>query len=141
MKTIIQKHRGGVTLGLLAGSLLTFGSAVWAQNCPDGAGAKEGKQGRWEKRFDANGDGQLDPQEKAAMQSAKGEAKQKMMGRFDKDGDGKLNESEKAELRAAKEAKHQEMLSRFDKDGDGRLSPEEKKAAKEARKTGQANKG
>jgi len=72
-------------------------------------------------KFDRNGNGQLDPDEREAAKAAvqkrreqgggKGPAKQgepdpergrKLLERFDKDGDGKLSETEKA---AAKEAR------------------------------------
>lgn len=69
-------------------------------------------------RFDKNGDGMLDPQERQqamqAMQNAGGkgglkggpgadQVKEAVLKRFDKDGDGKLNENERAEARKARE--------------------------------------
>ena len=47
-------------------------------------------------KFDADKDGKLNDDEKAAMRE---EVKKKMLEKFDKDGDGKLNEEELAELR------------------------------------------
>ncbi|HYF52105.1 MAG TPA: EF-hand domain-containing protein [Planctomycetota bacterium] len=67
----------------------------------------EGAMGKREelfKRFDKNGDGNLDDDEKAA-------AKEAMKDHW--------------------RANHEEMLKRFDTDGDGKLSPEEKEAARE----------
>jgi len=62
------------------------------------------------KRFDKNGNGQLDPDEreaaKKAMENAKsgaGDAKEKITQKFDKDGDGKLSETERAEAKKALE--------------------------------------
>jgi Ca2+-binding EF-hand superfamily protein len=140
MKTNMRNYRGGVTLGLLAISLLNLSPRLLAQACQDGE-----KMNRWEKRFDANQDGKLDAQETAAKEAARKQAFQRLQGQYDKDGDGKLSESEKAERRAAMETKRKEMIAKFDKDGDGRLSPEERQAAKAAKKAqkeaGQTKKG
>jgi len=56
------------------------------------------------KRFDANGDGQLDETERAAMRKTFGDRlaeNPQVIQRFDKNGDGKLDETERAEARAA----------------------------------------
>ena len=102
--------------------LLVFG---WTAIRPALAAPKEGDGERAAGRekllqkFDANGNGQLDPEERQAakearrMRADKGgkgqggpapdpERRKKLMERFDKNGDGKLDESERA---AAKEAR------------------------------------
>ncbi len=61
-------------------------------------------------KFDANKDGQLDEQEKAAMKAARearhAEMKQKMLEKFDANKDGQLDEQEKAAMKAEFEARH-----------------------------------
>lgn len=95
------------------------------------------------KRFDKNGDGKLDENEKAAAKEynresaderrnkARKELGKRALSRFDTDGDGKLNDAERAEAVKAAE-KNPRALKRFDKDGDGKLSDAEKSAALEA---------
>lgn len=86
-------------------------------------------------KFDKDGDGKLNEEERAAAKAAREEMmearKKEMLEKFDKDGDGKLNEEERA---AAQEARKQMMLEKFDKDGDGELNDDEKAAMKEAMK-------
>ena len=135
MKTNIRNYRGGVTLGLLAVSLLTLSPRLLAQACQDGGGSSAGKKQRMEKRFDVNQDGKLDAQETVAKEAARKEAFQRLLGKYDQDGDGKLSEGEKAARRAAMEAKRKEMIAKYDKDGDGRLNPQEREASKADRKT------
>ena len=64
------------------------------------------------KKYDKNGDGKLDEQERAAAMKARGEkgdgqkpgaGREEAMKRFDKDGDGKLNDEERAAARKAME--------------------------------------
>jgi hypothetical protein len=52
-------------------------------------------------KFDKDGDGKLNDDEKAAMKAAMEERRKEMLTKFDKDGDGKLNEEER---KAAREA-------------------------------------
>lgn len=62
------------------------------------------------KRFDANGDGQLDESERAEMRKARGDRlaeNPQIIQRFDKNGDGKLDESERAAARAAMQQRMQ----------------------------------
>lgn len=102
------------------------------------------------KKYDKNGDGKLDEDEKAAAHAAMRKEgaggamdryKQILM-RFDKDGDGKLNDAERAEAEKARamiernggEAKFSAMiLKRFDKNGDGRLDDAERAEARKFR--------
>ena len=94
----------------------------------------EGRPSREEvmKKFDKDGDGKLNDEEKAELRK-KMEGKRKLppfvMEKFDKDGDGELNESERAEARKTMEGRRKEMIAKFDKDGDGKLNLEERKAA------------
>lgn len=103
-------------------------------------------------RFDKDGDGKLNEEEKKAAQEqikkrvgdagGDGVAKEALLKKFDKDGDGKLSDSERAAAQEALKKRlgsdepagvgKKALLKKFDKDGDGKLSDEEKKAAKEA---------
>ena len=87
------------------------------------------------KRFDKNGDGQLDDGERNAMRESFGGQRgqrgpggfnsAEMLKRFDKNGDGQLDEEERAAMR---ETTRQEMMKRFDKNGDGQIDDEERAA-------------
>ena len=95
------------------------------------------------KRFDKNGDGKLDEDEKAAAKEynreetagRQGKAREKLgkkaLEKFDKNGDGKLDEAERAEAAKAIE-NDPRLVRRFDKDGDGKLNDAEKAEAREA---------
>jgi Ca2+-binding EF-hand superfamily protein len=103
-------------------------------------------------RFDKDGDGQLNDEEKAAaksaMQQRQGEMRGEALKRFDANGDGKLDDAERAAAREAmpKErgghmtdeqrekarAEFEAFAARHDKDGDGKLSPDERKSARDA---------
>ena len=81
-------------------------------------------------KFDANHNGKLDPEERAAAQAALqghggGDAAGPLAG-GDKEGDKAAN---RAEL--AKKLKD-EMLKKFDANGNGKLDPEEREAARKA---------
>jgi Ca2+-binding EF-hand superfamily protein len=113
---------------------------------PGGPNHKQFRQQMIE-RFDADGDGQLSPEERdaarAAMQDHAGPGgkggfnRHAMLERFDTDGDGQLSPEERDAARAAmkdaggKGGMHrQAMMERFDTDGDGVLSPEERDVAR-----------
>jgi len=105
-------------------------------------GSKEGRPSREEiiKKFDKDGDGKLNDEEKAELRKKMAERSGGgrklppfLMKKFDKDGDGKLSDEEKAEARKAMEERRKEMIEKFDKDGDGKLNDEERKAAMAAR--------
>lgn len=78
-------------------------------------------------KFDKDGDGKLNEEEKAAAKAARGERegkmKKEMLEQFDADKDGKLNDDEKAAMR---EEMKKRMLAKFDKDRDGKLNEEER---------------
>lgn len=107
-------------------------------------------------KYDKDGDGQLNDEEKAALQAdAKSMMEQKkaaFIAKYDKDGDGKLSDEEKDAMKAEFQAKREqrraewaqknpekaakreqkkaEFIAKHDKDGDGKLSDEEKEAMK-----------
>ena len=69
----------------------------------------EERRQRWEKRFDKDGDGKLNAEERAAM------------------------EKEREEFRQRMQQHRQEMMKKYDKDGDGKLSSEEREAMRKDR--------
>jgi Ca2+-binding EF-hand superfamily protein len=123
-------YRGALALGLLALTLLNPTPRLLAQACQDGD-----KNAKLLKRFDANQNGQLDPDEQKAADQSRQELFQRLHGKYDTDQDGKLSESEKAARRADLANHRKETIAKFDKDGDGRLNSEEKKAATAARQS------
>jgi len=120
---------------------LTIGLYAKPEKGGKKTGSGEGRPSREEvmKKFDKDGDGKLNEEEKAELrkQMAERGAGRKVppfiMEKFDKDGDGKLSEDERAEARKAMEARRAEMIEKFDKDGDGKLNEEERKAAMASR--------
>ena len=123
-------YRGALALGLLAFTLLNPTTRLLAQACQDGD-----KSAKVLKRFDANQNGQLDPEEQKAADQSRQELFQRLHGKYDTDQDGKLSDSEKAARRADLANHKKETIAKFDKDGDGRLNSEEKKAATAARQS------
>ena len=121
-------YRGALALGLLALTLLNPTPRLLAQSCQDGD-----KSTKLLKRFDANQNGQLDPDEQKAADQSRQELFQRLHGKYDTDQDGKLSESEKTARRSDLANQKQAIVAKFDKDGDGRLNPEEKKAAQAER--------
>ncbi|MEC8337655.1 MAG: EF-hand domain-containing protein [Planctomycetota bacterium] len=107
----------------------------WAEE--EQSSSAESKRAWLLEKFDANGDGQLDREERNTARKAR------ILKKFDADGDGKLDNTEKDRARAAREkfqqqhggnqVKRKEMLERFDADGDGKLSNEERKKAHKTR--------
>ena len=127
-------------------ALSFFVSTVFLSAKPEKEGKKpggpEGRPSREEiiKKFDKDGDGKLNDEEKAEIRKKMAERSGGgrklppfLMKKFDKDGDGELNDEEKAEARKTMEARRKEMIEKFDKDGDGKLNDEERKAAMAAR--------
>jgi len=86
------------------------------------------------KRFDANQNGTIDPEEQATADKARQELFRRLHGKYDTDGNGQLSESEKANRRLNLQAMQKEKLTKFDQDGDGRLSREERATAASAKK-------
>lgn len=79
--------------------LCTMVLALFGGLAAKAADAPEGKKKIEEfmlKKYDKNGDGKLDDEEKAAMKKDREEQVKK----YDKNGDGKLDEEERAAMRA-----------------------------------------
>ena len=73
-------------------------------------------------KFDANGDGQLDEQEREALRAAREARKAEMVKKFDANGDGALDD---AERETARKTFMSERFKRLDTNGDGQLSFDE----------------
>ena len=128
---------------LLSISVLSLATGMIAK--PEKGGKKpgsgEGRPSRQEvmKKFDKDGDGKLNQEEKAELRKKMAERgagrriPPLVLEKFDKDGDGKLSEDERATARKAMEARRAEMIEKFDKDGDGQVNNQERKAAMTAR--------
>src|SRR5690242_20683539 len=88
------------------------------------------KKGAILQKYDTNGDGQLDAQEKAAMRAdfqAKREAKkQEMLAKYDTNKDGKLEPAERQVMRDEKAAK---LFEKIDVDHNGAITLDEFKQA------------
>jgi Ca2+-binding EF-hand superfamily protein len=122
-------------------SIFAFAIGIHAK--PENDGKKpsrgEGRPSREDiiKKFDKDGDGKLNEEEKAELKKKMSEKGRKLppflVKKFDKDGDGELSEKERAEARKSMEGRRKEMIAKFDKDGDGKLNDEERKAAMASR--------
>lgn len=129
---------------ILCGLLAVVPLAALAQAPPEGQGRKAALQ-----KFDTNGDGRLDAEERKAAQQAVGQAfggREAIMKRFDTNGNGKIDPDERAAIQKAmadrggnREGKpgqapngprmsREEIMKRFDSNGNGRIDPEERAA-------------
>ena len=129
MTTSLRTHRGALALGLLAFTLIHPTHRLVAEVCQD-----NDKTAHVLKRFDANQNGQIDPEEQATADKARQELFRRLHGKYDTDSNGQLSESEKANRRLNLQAMQKEKLTKFDKDGDGRLSRDERATATSAKK-------
>jgi hypothetical protein len=105
-----------------------------------GFGGRHGRRGPDQaqllEKYDANHNGVLDPEEKAAAKAEweahRKEREAKMLERFDANHNGVLDpeekEAAKKELQARREARRAEVLKKYDTDGDGKLSDSEREA-------------
>jgi Ca2+-binding EF-hand superfamily protein len=91
----------------------------------DGAATKETRHQRRLEQFDADKDGKLNDQEKAAAWAAHEarfkERHPKAFAKLDTNGDGHLDAAER-------KAAHDQWVAKRDTDKDGKVSPEERKA-------------
>jgi Ca2+-binding EF-hand superfamily protein len=126
----------------MAAGLLAGAGAVIADE-----GGRVGDHHGWGRgavleKYDANKNGQLDADEKAAFERDREARREEFIKKFDTDGDGKLSEAEKE---AAREQfprmdhgrhgreMHQRMLEKYDANKNGQLDPEEREVARRDR--------
>ncbi len=132
--------------------LAIFGAACFGQaDCKKACPAEKAPPPHLLKKFDKDGDGKLNEQERAmarqCMEKKIAELKEKrkqhlkkVIEKFDKDGDKKLSEEElsaflneqRKMFRKMRDPKRhclpKEIIAKFDKDGDGELNKEERQA-------------
>jgi len=102
----------------------------------NGFGGHHGRRGpdpaQLLEKYDANHNGVLDPEEKAAAkaewESHRKEREAKMLERFDANHNGVLDPEEREAMKAQREARRAEMVKKYDADGDGKLSDTEREA-------------
>ena len=123
LRTILAVALG---LALLAGT-----RAVRADGEKGGArrrpGPPPGLRAKLLEKFDKDGDGKLNKEEREALRAEMKERHAKALKEFDKDGDGKLDKEERKALWEAR------LLERFDENENGVLDGEEVEKANQAR--------
>ena len=131
MKHLVS--RTTLFVSAFAVSSLFAASMVQAANEGLSAAAKkmEQHQARRElsalKKYDANGNGMLDPQEVEAKKAdAKAKRDAAVLKKYDANGNGVLDPEEQAKQAADLQAKHDAaVLKKYDKNGNGVLDPDE----------------
>jgi Ca2+-binding EF-hand superfamily protein len=63
----------------------------------------------WVKKYDKNGDGKLDPEERAALQK---ERQAEMLKKYDKNSDGKLDEAERKAMAEERRKERDEAIAK-----------------------------
>ncbi len=76
------------------------------------------------KKYDSNGDGQLDDSERTAMQATMEKLRGEMMQKYDTNGDGQLDDNER-------QARDASRLQQYDSNGDGQIDEQERAAMPE----------
>lgn len=117
----VMCRRTCLTLLLLAGPCWLAASQPVLAAPGENTGKRAELRQRVLQKFDKNGNGQLDPDEKEAAKEAMQKRREQGVGK------GQAGQG------ARDPERRQKLLEKFDTDGDGKLSETEKAAAKEAR--------
>lgn len=112
-------------LAIAALSIPALAQAEDGKKCKKGDKGCDQRRAHMVEKFDEDGDGKLNDEERATAKAAMVARKEAFMARVDTNGDGEISEDEK---KAAKEA----FMAEYDTDGDGKLNEEEREAAKAA---------
>jgi Ca2+-binding EF-hand superfamily protein len=95
---------------------------------------REAMRAQWMmRRYDSNGDGQLDDAEKKAMETAQADMEKRRaddLKQYDTNGDGQLDDNERQVRNAAREQKRVELMAKYDKNRDGQLDDSEQASMK-----------
>lgn len=114
MKTVLT-----IVLGLGLGGL--FAQAAEGEPKPKLAPALPD----WVKKYDKNGDGKLDPDERAALQK---DRQEEMLKKYDKNGDGKVDEAERKAMAEERRKERDEAIAK--RQAEQQKKQEEKKDEK-----------
>ena len=129
----------------MAAGLLAGAGAILAGE--GGPGQDGWSRGGVLEKYDANKNGQLDPDEKAAFDRDREARREEFVKRFDTDGDGKLSDAEKEAAREQMprmghgrhgREMHGRMLEKYDANKNGQLDPEEREVARRDREAKRA---
>ncbi len=122
-------------------SMLTIAATLGFVSTPglakpvDGEGQRSSRRVKILERFDADGDGKLNQQERTAARESR---RAKVLEHFDTNGDGVIDASEKEAIKKARKQRRgkrrERFLKQFDANGDGVLDDDEKKTARKARR-------
>jgi hypothetical protein len=131
----------------MAAGLLAGAGAVLAGGGQPGKDHDGWSRGGVLEKYDANKNGQLDPDEKAVFERDREARRAEFMKEFDTDGDGQLSDAEKEAAREkyprlghgghGREA-HGRMLEKYDANKNGQLDAEEKEVARRDREARRA---
>jgi len=131
----------------MAAGLLAGAGAALADEAAVGHRHGDWNRGAMLEKYDANHNGQLDPEEQAALDRDRETRRAEFMKQFDKDGDGQLSEAEKEAAREqypgmgrgghGREMQGR-MLEKYDANQNGQLDPEEKAALERDREARRA---
>ena len=93
-----------LSLVLLLGALCAGPLLAQTAPAPAATPAPKKKLPAFQRKYDANGDGVLDAEERAKMKADKAGKRAERLKKYDADGDGKLSRPEKEKMKADRDA-------------------------------------